>query len=174
MSDAPLSNKIDGSSSEIEELGFIPPWDAVITPVEPVPPPEPLWLNLDPGAVRRLLVSGTTTFASEWMRDAPRFMDEEDINLLLISLQSAYQAASTVLSEVSEVFAHRHHLRHRGRKLMADWNITPWTRHRHHHRRHHHRHHCHRPLVIQAEPAVFPDLGEVPLDCPFVYENISD
>ena len=137
----------DGTFSDIEELGFIPPWDAIVTPVESNEPSvvvvELLTFEMDLPTTRQLLATGPDVFISNYWRDAPRVLTTEEVKILWASVNSAYQTASAVFLEVSKVFTYRRHIHRRGKEFLTDWNVpvAARRRHHHHHGRHHHGHH---------------------------------
>ena len=138
----PIQPELNQSSSDIEELGFLPPWDAVVTPVTavdltPLVAVEPLNFQMDIPQYQQLLREGASTFAYNWIGNAPRVLDEQEINWVIAAAQSAHQTASILLAAVDEVFSHRRHLRERGRDFLTGFNPSMTTVDRHHrHRRH--------------------------------------
>ena len=169
----------DVTIPEIVELGFIPPGDAIVTPVlesnEPsVVEVELLTFGMDLPTTRQLLATGPDVFISNYLRDAPRVLTTEEVKVLWASVYSAYETASAVLLEVSRVFSHRRHIYRRGKEFLADWKVPDAVRRRHHHHHHHHGRHHHgyhhslasRELQIDQpmEAAEFPILEDRKLD----------
>ena len=166
----------NGTFPDIETLGFIPPWYAIVTPVLESNKPsavvvELLTFEMDLPTTRQLLATGPSMFISNYLRDAPRVLSTEEVKILWAFVNSAYETASAVLLEVGKVFPHRRHIYRRGKELLTDWNVPAAgrRRHHHHHGRHHHGHHLslasrELPNGRPMEAAEFPILEDLKQD----------
>ena len=147
---------------------------------------EPLNFQMDIPQYQQLLREGASTFAYNWIGNAPRVLDEQEINWVIAAAQSAHQTASILLSAVDEVFSHRRHLRERGRDFLTGFNPSMPTVDRHHRHRRHRRHR--QPVMLDNDNVVgsidptsvdFESGSKTPTaisfsdDFVFVYENIT-